>query len=47
MTSIRPQGENKTPPLMALDTLITLEGEEGGKLWDNNKPNPYFFNFFP
>lgn len=40
MTSIRPQGENKTPPLTALDILITLEGREGRKLWDSNKPDP-------
>lgn len=41
MTSIRPQGEDKTPPLTALDTLITLEGREGRKLWGSNKPDPY------
>jgi hypothetical protein len=46
ITSIRPQGEDKTPHLTALDTLITLEGREGRKLWDSNKPDPYFFKIF-
>lgn len=33
-------GVRQNPPLTALDILITLEGREGRKLWDSNKPDP-------